>query len=70
MQIVREPIARSELLEIAKNQFGTLVKAVVDIEREIMAIGGDLHADEEALLLEDGSEQENLWGVYPGEKFE
>jgi hypothetical protein len=48
--------------------FGDLVKAVVDVERKIMAIGGELHSDEEALLLEDGSKQENLWGIniYPG----
>jgi hypothetical protein len=44
------------------------VKAVVDIKRRVMAIGGELHADEEAVLLEQGSTQENLWGInlYPG----
>lgn len=49
--------------------FGDLVKAVVDVEKNIMAIGGDLHADEEALLLDHGSKQQNLWGIniYPGE---
>ena len=67
IKIVTSPITRTEILEIAKNQFGVLVKAVVDIERGIMAIGGELHADEEALLLEQGSGQENLWGInfYP-----
>ncbi len=47
--------------------FGNFVKAVVDIEREIMAVDADLHADEEILLLENGSKQENLWGIniYP-----
>jgi hypothetical protein len=40
-----------------------MVKAVVDVEREIMALGGDLHSDEEAFLLENGSLQENLWGI-------
>ncbi|MBI5135344.1 hypothetical protein HZA86_03890 [Candidatus Uhrbacteria bacterium] len=46
---------------------GDLVKAVVDIEKGIMAIGGELHADEEALLLEHGSRQKDLWGInlYP-----
>ncbi len=47
--------------------FGNLVKAVVDIDREIMAVDAALHADQEAFLLEDGSQQENLWGIniYP-----
>jgi len=52
---------------MAENRFGNLVKAVVDVERKIMALDGELHADEEALLLENGSHQENLWGIniYP-----
>lgn len=40
-----------------------LVKAVVDVERGIMAVGGEMHADEETTLLNDGSKQENLWGI-------
>lgn len=46
-----------------------MVKPVVDVVREIMAIGGELHADEEALLLDEGSNQANLWGInlYPGQ---
>ena len=63
IKIVEDAISIEELKKIAENQFGDLVKAVVDIEKEIMAIGGDLHADEEALLLEQGSKQENLWGI-------
>ena len=45
------------------------MKAVVDIGRRIMAVGGELHADDEAALLDDGSRQEDLWGVnlYPEE---
>jgi len=52
---------------MAEGRFGNLVKAVVDVERKIMAVDGELHADEEALLLENGSRQENLWGIniYP-----
>jgi len=61
-------MTRGELEAIAKAQFGDLVKAVVDVERGVMAIGGELHSDEEALLLEDGSEQRRLWDInlYPG----
>ena len=45
-----------------------MVKAVVDIEKEIMAVDAGLHADEEALLIENGSSNSNLWGInlYPG----
>ena len=44
-----------------------MVKAVVDIERGIIAVGGELHADEEAALIDDGSQQADLWGIniYP-----
>ena len=66
-RIVREPLARRELVSIAAEQFGDMVKAVVDVERGIMAVGGELHSDEEALLLDDGSSQRDLWGIniYP-----
>lgn len=65
--IVKNKIEIKKLKDIAKNQFGSLVKAVVDIENELMAIGGELHADEEVLLSEHGSKRENTWGIniYP-----
>jgi len=63
IKIVKEPIAKAVLYDIAKGQFGDMVKGVVDIEKGWMAIGGELHADEEALLLEEGSQQRNLWGI-------
>jgi len=65
--LVEEPITRERLKEIASLRKGDLVKAVVDVERGIMAAGGELHSDEEAFLLERGSEQTNLWGInlYP-----
>ena len=52
---------------MAEKGFGNLVKAVIDIEKGVMALDADLHADQEALLLENGSTQENLWGIniYP-----
>ncbi len=67
MKIVKDKISIKELKDIAAKSFGNLVKAVVDVEREIMAIDGELHSDEEALLLENGSKQQNLWGInlYP-----
>ena len=67
IKIVKRQITKSELKIIAENQFGNLVKAVVDIEKEIMATGGELHADEEAALIAEGSRRENTWGkkLYP-----
>ena len=57
-----------DLAKMASRQFFDMVKAVVDVERKVMAIGGELHADEEAVLLDGGSAQKDLWGInlYPG----
>ncbi len=63
IKIIKDSISKEELKKIAENQFGDFVKAVVDVEKEIIAVGGELHADEEAILLEQGSQQENLWGI-------
>jgi hypothetical protein len=65
--IVREPVTLDELRSLARAQFGEMVKAVVDVQQGIMAIGGELHADEEAVLLDEGSRQSDLWGInlYP-----
>ena len=67
IRIVRDAVSRSALREMAKQQFGDMVKAVVDVEQGIMAIGGELHSDEEAVLLDQGSLQRHLWGInlYP-----
>ncbi len=59
----KEKISLEELKVMSKKMFGSLVKAVVDIEQQIMVVDADLHADEESLLLEKGSKQENLWGI-------
>lgn len=74
IRIITEPLSLAELKQMAQEKFGDMVKGVVDVERGMMAIGGDLHADEEAVLLENGSRQEDLWGInlYPektGEDF-
>jgi hypothetical protein len=69
LRLVRDRITRAELAELAATGFGDMIKAVVDVQRQIMAIGGELHSDEEALLLDDGSLQSDLWGInlYPAE---
>ena len=72
MKLVDSGITLKELNEMALKMFGGLVKAVVDIEKEIMVVDGEMYADEEKYLLEHGSKQDNLWGInlYPKEKGE
>jgi len=67
MKILNNIITVAELKDIANNTFGDLVKAVVDIEKQLIAIDAELHSDLEALFIEHGSKQENLWGInfYP-----
>jgi hypothetical protein len=69
IEIVTDRLPLERLRSVAADQFGDLVKAVVDISQSVMAIGGELHADEEALLIEQGSKQSDLWGInlYPAE---
>ena len=70
MKIINQVFALNELKEMAIATFGDMVKAVVDTEKELIAIDAELHSDLEALLLESGSKQENLWGInlYPEAK--
>ena len=63
MRILDSSVNVDELKKIASDIFGDLVKAVVDVERGLVAIDAELHSDLEAMLLEDGSQQENLWGI-------
>lgn len=67
MKQVTDKISLAELRKMAQAGFGDMVKAVVDVEKGIMVVDGELHADEEALLLQEGSKQEDLWGInlYP-----
>ena len=67
INLVNRSITLKELKDIASLGFGDMVKAVVDVEKRIMAIGGSMHADEEKFLLEQGASQDDLWGIniYP-----
>ncbi len=67
MKIITETLTRNDLDQMAAGMFGDLVKAVVDIDKAIIAVDAELHADLEALLLHDGSQQKSLWGInfYP-----
>jgi hypothetical protein len=70
MIIIRQPATPEQIAQMSKASGKTLVKLAVDVERKILAGGGELHADCEAALLEDGSQQHNVWGAdwYPLER--
>ena len=61
--LISEPVSTKQLREAGEELFGDMVKAVVDVDKEIMAAGAELHADEEAFLLDRNSRQESLWGI-------
>lgn len=62
IHIIRTHATPEQIAEML-TVFGKFIKLAVDIEREILAGGGDLHADCEEVLLADGSRQENIWGA-------
>lgn len=67
MKIIAGTLSINELKRMAAETFGDMVKAVVDLERGLLAVDAELHSDLEAALLQDGSQQRNLWGInfYP-----
>ena len=67
IKIIRTKISKNELEKIAKENYDEMTKGVVDIRQRLIALGGELHSDAEALLLEKGSQQADLWGfnIYP-----
>ena len=69
MKILTEQISREQLKELAANTFIDMIKCVADVEKGLLAVDAELHADLESMLLENGSEQNNLWGfnLYPEE---
>ena len=70
MKILKQPLKKSEIIANSDVVFDEImVKGVVDIEKELLAIDAELHADLEQYLLENGSSQEYLWGInlYPDE---
>ena len=66
--ILDRRVTREELAPRVEQPFGVMVKYVVDVRRELIALGGELHADAEQMLLDSGSRQADLWGAnyYPG----
>ena len=66
--VTSDALAPAEVRRLVRAFFCDMVKVVVDVGRGRAAVGGELHADGEQLLLEEGSEQADLWGAnyYPG----
>ncbi len=62
-----QPVSLDEIRTLAQGRFGDMIKGVVDLDRAILLLDADLHADQEASLLADGSKQADLWGInlYP-----
>ncbi len=69
IRIIERPITRAEAKEIAQEFYVDMVKGVADIERELLALGGEWHMDANMKLIEHGSLQEDVWGFnfYPDE---
>ena len=67
MKVLTEKLTIDDLRQVAAGLFGNMVKAVVDVDRGLVAVDAELHSDLEALLLEKGSKQKDLWGInlYP-----
>jgi hypothetical protein len=65
--LTNKKITPEQLLELCHEFFGDMVKLVIDIERKWVAIGGELHADAEGLLIKNGSHSKDIWGCnfYP-----
>lgn len=61
MKLVIHPLTTEEINNLQKT-LGDYLKLTVDIEKECLVAGGELHADGEKLLLENGSHQDNIWG--------
>lgn len=66
--MVTSRIEPGELARLVDLYFQDMVKYVVDVRRRVAAVGGELHADGERLLLDQDSQQDDLWGAnnYPG----
>ena len=67
MKIIEVSVSLTEIWETRETTFEEMLKIVVDIDKEIIAVDAEMHADLEQLLLQEGSEQQYLWGanVFP-----
>ena len=62
IHLIKKHATKEEIHDMLK-ALKSYIKLAVDIKREVLAGGGVLHADCEAVLLEDGSKQQDIWGA-------
>lgn len=62
IKVVKDEISLAEVKEIAKEFYGNMIKGVIDVKNEIIALGGEYHMDANMVLTEQGSKQVNIWG--------
>lgn len=69
IHLLKQSASLSQIEEMLQ-QYEGMIKIVVDIRRRFLSGGGEMHADCESVLLDDGSEQDDLWGAnwYPSEQ--
>ena len=67
MQVIKQPVSLIKIWEEREIAFEELLKIVVDIEKNLIAVDAEMYADLEQILLKDGSAQQDLWGanIYP-----
>lgn len=67
MEILTSPVSKEYIRTLAQNIYGDMIKAVADIDNNLLAVDAELHSDLEGLMIRNGSKQENLWGfnIYP-----
>jgi hypothetical protein len=67
IKVFTSHVSKEELVQLAKDSYGDMVKGVIDIHTTAIALGGELHSDCEEVLLRQGSKQEDVWGfnIYP-----
>lgn len=63
IQIIKKKIEHQILDQAAGQWYGDMVKAVVDIKKKIIALGGEFHADGQEILIKQGSRAQDLWGI-------
>lgn len=69
IHLLQEKASAAEINEMLA-RYESMIKIVVDVRRRVVSGGGEMHADCESVLLDDGSEQDDLWGAnwYPSEQ--
>ena len=69
IHILKEPATPLQVQEMLQ-EYESMIKIVVDIRKHLLSGGGEMHVDCETALLDDGSEQDDLWGAnwYPNEQ--